>query len=59
MPGDPRHRLLKSDAPCSPCFLRECPIDFRCMNGISVERVVEAVLDAVITPARSSPVSGV
>ena len=46
LPGGPRHRLLKSDAPCSPCFLRECPIDFRCMNGISVERVVEAVLSA-------------
>ena len=46
LPGDPRHRLLKSDAPCSPCFLRECPIDFRCMNGISVGRVVEAVLSA-------------
>jgi heptosyltransferase-2 len=46
LPGDPLHRLLKSDVPCSPCFLRECPIDFRCMNGISVERVVEAVLDA-------------
>ena len=46
LPGDPRHRLLKSDAPCSPCFLRECPIDFRCMNGIAVERVVEAVLSA-------------
>jgi heptosyltransferase-2 len=47
MPGDPRHRLLKSEAPCSPCFLRECPIDFRCMNGINVERVVEAVLSMV------------
>ena len=44
LPGDPRHRLLKSDAPCSPCFLRECPIDFRCMNGINVKRVVESVL---------------
>jgi len=44
LPDDPRHRLLKSDAPCSPCFRRECPIDFRCMTGISVERVVEAVL---------------
>jgi heptosyltransferase-2 len=41
-----RHQLIKSDAPCSPCFLRECPIDFRCMNGITVERVVEAVLRA-------------
>jgi ADP-heptose:LPS heptosyltransferase len=46
LPGDARHRLMKSDAPCSPCFLRECPINFRCMNGISVERVVEAVLAA-------------
>ena len=45
LPGDARHRLLKSDAPCSPCFLRECPIDFRCLNGITVERVVEAVLE--------------
>jgi len=40
-------KILKSDAPCSPCFLRECPIDFRCMNGISVESVVEAVLQSV------------
>jgi heptosyltransferase-2 len=47
LPGDPRHRLLKSDAPCSPCFLRECPIDFRCLNGISAERVVEAVLQII------------
>jgi heptosyltransferase II len=47
VPGDARNRLLKSDAPCSPCFLRECPIDFRCMNGISVECVVEAVLQFI------------
>jgi heptosyltransferase-2 len=45
LPGDPRNRLLKSDAPCSPCFLRECPIDLRCMNGIPVERVVQAVVE--------------
>lgn len=38
------HQLLKSDASCSPCFLRECPIDFRCMNGITTDRVVKAVL---------------
>jgi heptosyltransferase II len=44
--GDLRHSILTSDAPCSPCFLRECPIDFRCMNGIGVERVVNAVVEA-------------
>jgi lipopolysaccharide heptosyltransferase II len=46
LPGDPKHRLLTSEAPCSPCFLRECPIDFRCMTGITVEQVVAAVLEA-------------
>jgi heptosyltransferase II len=46
LPGDTRHRLLKSDAPCSPCFRRTCPIDFRCMTGLSVGSVVEAVLQA-------------
>jgi len=43
LPGDTRHQILRANAPCSPCFLRECPVDFRCMNGISVESVVEAV----------------
>jgi heptosyltransferase II len=47
LPGDARNHLLKSDAPCSPCFLRECPIDFRCMNGIGVEQVVEAVVKSL------------
>jgi heptosyltransferase II len=44
LPDDQCHRLLKSDVLCAPCFLRECPIDSRCMNGISVERVVDAVM---------------
>jgi heptosyltransferase-2 len=45
-PGDSRHVLIKSDAACSPCFRRECPIDFRCMLGIGVDAVVAAVLRA-------------
>jgi heptosyltransferase-2 len=47
LPGDPRYQLLKSAAPCSPCFRRTCPIDFRCMTGIGPERVVEAVCRAI------------
>lgn len=60
LPGDPRHRLLKSDAACSPCFLRACPIDFRCMKGIAVEAVVQAVLEAAgeKIPRSPSPVPG-
>lgn len=46
-PGDPRHRLLRGIAPCSPCFRRTCPVDFRCMTSISVEQVVEAVLESL------------
>ena len=47
LPGDPRHRLLQSDAACAPCFRRECPVDFRCMKGIATGRVVTAVLQTL------------
>ena len=46
LPGDGRHELLRANVPCAPCFLRECPIDFRCMTGISVESVVQATVKA-------------
>ena len=45
LPGDSRHRLLAPDALCAPCFLRECPIDFRCMRSQGVDRVTAAVED--------------
>ena len=37
------HDILRHQVECSPCFLRECPIDFRCMKAVSVEEVVAAV----------------
>src|SRR5213078_1271897 len=37
------HIVLRHHVECSPCFLRECPIDFRCMKAVSVEEVVAAV----------------
>jgi heptosyltransferase-2 len=42
----PHAKILSSGVPCAPCFLRECPIDFRCMNGIGIDSVVAAVLSA-------------
>ncbi len=46
LPGSGTDELLSGEAPCAPCFLRECPVDFRCMTGIGVPRVVGAVLRA-------------
>ena len=38
----PQFTLIREPVECSPCFLRKCPIDHRCMTRISVERVLEA-----------------
>lgn len=38
----PQFTLIREPVECSPCFLRKCPIDHRCMTRISVERVFEA-----------------
>jgi heptosyltransferase-2 len=46
-PMGERSRVLRHHVPCSPCFLRECPIDFACMRGITPEAaivVAEAML---------------
>jgi heptosyltransferase-2 len=40
--GD-RHVVLRHHVVCSPCFLRECPLDFRCMKAVTVDEVVAAV----------------
>jgi lipopolysaccharide heptosyltransferase II len=39
-----RHTILRHHVECSPCFLRECPIDFRCMKAVSADEVAGAVL---------------
>jgi heptosyltransferase-2 len=41
LPGDPRHGLVRGEAPCAPCFRRTCPIDFRCLRGIGPEAVID------------------
>jgi heptosyltransferase-2 len=46
-----RSRCVRTPVPCSPCLLRECPIDHRCMIGVTVEQVMEAA-EAVLADAR-------
>lgn len=43
-PRRPNHEVLQSDVACNPCFLRECPIGYDCMRGITIDRVHTAVL---------------
>jgi heptosyltransferase-2 len=35
-------RIVRVPVDCAPCMLRECPIDHRCMTGISAEAVLAA-----------------
>ena len=37
------HAVVRHQVECSPCFLRECPLDFRCMQAVSVEEVTALV----------------
>jgi heptosyltransferase II len=54
------HMVLRHHVECSPCFLRECPIDFRCMKAVSAQEAADAVLSLLgeklldLTPLPSS-----
>ena len=39
----PRPAILTHPVFCRPCMLRECPIDHRCMRGISADRAFESL----------------
>jgi lipopolysaccharide heptosyltransferase II len=39
-----RSKVIRHQVECSPCFLRECPIDFRCMHAVTADEVTAAVL---------------
>ena len=41
------HAIVRQPVDCAPCLLRECPIDHRCMTGVSVEQVYEASLSSL------------
>ncbi len=42
-----KSRVVRHQVECSPCFLRECPLDFRCMKAVGVEEVVARVAESL------------
>ncbi len=40
-------RVVREQVECSPCLLRECPIDHRCMTRVSADRVAETALSLI------------
>jgi lipopolysaccharide heptosyltransferase II len=52
-----RHRLVRQPVHCSPCKLRECPIDHRCMTRIGADRVLEAAR-GLLMPEAAPDASG-
>lgn len=50
------HAVVRHHVECSPCFLRECPIDFRCMKAVSEEEVTARVLSMLQTPRSTSSI---
>jgi heptosyltransferase-2 len=46
-PAGPVSTIVRAEVHCSPCMLRDCPIDHRCMTGVTAERVAETALELV------------
>ena len=43
-PTGPTARVVRAHAECSPCLLRECPIDHRCMVRVTADQVAAAAI---------------
>ena len=41
-------KLINKNVDCSPCMLKDCPIDHRCMMQIEVDEVLSAVKAAIL-----------
>ncbi|ODS34739.1 MAG: ADP-heptose--LPS heptosyltransferase [Candidatus Scalindua rubra] len=61
-PNDPRYteseyeigKVIREDIDCSPCQLKTCPTDRRCMTLISPEKVVQACIDVLVSKSTIS-----
>ena len=47
-PYSPRGRAVYEPVECSPCWLRECPIDHRCMTRVSADAVCRAAREVML-----------
>jgi heptosyltransferase-2 len=52
-PMGENHRIIRHHVECSPCFLRKCPIDFRCMKSVATSEVESAINAILSSPALS------
>jgi heptosyltransferase-2 len=55
-PFSPSAVVIRKPVECSPCMLRDCPIDHRCMTRITVEDVLVHA-NKVLETASAAPVS--
>jgi len=46
-PVTPHFALVQQEVECSPCFLRHCPIDHRCMTRVDADSVFSAALTQI------------
>jgi heptosyltransferase-2 len=47
-PTGPRAKVVRQQVECSPCLLRECPIDHRCMTRVGADRVIKEALSLLL-----------
>ncbi len=47
--------IVRRPVDCAPCLLRECPIDHRCMTGVTAEEVSEALMVQMAVEGGGAP----
>ena len=50
-PLGPYVRIINKPVPCSPCKLRDCPIDHRCMTAVEADEVLAAAQQMLGEPS--------
>jgi heptosyltransferase II len=52
-PTGDQAKIVRVPVECSPCLLRECPIDHRCMTAVTADMVAEASLTLIEGTSRN------